>query len=454
MKAQDPVALLASAAAMTRWTQLPQAVQSQAIDLVCDTLAVIAAGTTHHSHQRIAAIMHSKGLCTRLDTAQPADLLNAAFINAAATTVWQLQDGHRMAKGHPASHLVPALWALAEASGAGGEAFLSAFVAGYETGARIGLALGGLQPLIHDVGTWSSIGTAAGAAHLLSNGNADVIQRAINACASLVPTFDNETVTQGASVHHLAIGIAAQNAVIAAQSAVARLTTLPDTLGRYFAPRVGVNFDLAQLKNGISSDARWSKFELLNAYFKVHPTCAHLHGLNDAVDWILSEHKPNAADIEGVRIDLYQAALRYDVDIPTCDLSMRFSARATAAFALINMGLNWQTFTFEQVETPAVQSMMQRIHVHHDTALNSFYPEGRPATVTVQMRDGQTFKKRVIKPLGDCTNPMSRAQKRAKAQSLFKARYGQYAAEIMCQVERLESDAALGILSGLLRMPG
>lgn len=50
-----------------------------------------------------------------------------------------------MARGHPASHVVPATLAMAEAQGASGDEWLSAFVAGYECAARVGIALGGLH---------------------------------------------------------------------------------------------------------------------------------------------------------------------------------------------------------------------------------------------------------------------------------------------------------------------
>jgi 2-methylcitrate dehydratase PrpD len=43
--------------------------------------------------------------------------------------------------GHPSVVLVPALLALAEARGASGAAFMTAFVAGYETLCRIGAAV-------------------------------------------------------------------------------------------------------------------------------------------------------------------------------------------------------------------------------------------------------------------------------------------------------------------------
>ena len=80
-----------------------------------------------------------------------------------------------MARGHPASHIVPTLLALAQSDGRDLEAVMGALVAGYEVGARVGMALGGFNPHLHDAGSWACVGAAAGAAHLLSEGDADAV---------------------------------------------------------------------------------------------------------------------------------------------------------------------------------------------------------------------------------------------------------------------------------------
>lgn len=451
METLEPVHALALAAAKTQWRDLAADVQRQALDLIGDTLAVIAVGTLHPHHKQLASVFSSDGPCTRLDGQQPADPLVAAYVNGAATTVWQLQDGHRMAKGHPASHLVPALLAVAEETGASGAAFLSAFVAGYEVGARIGLAMGGLNPLIHDAGTWSTIGAAAGAAHLLSKGDPHVIARAINGCASITPMFDNETVTQGAAIHHSNIGIGAQTAIIAAKAAQAELSILNDALPRYFSARASADFNMDAVANGIDPIGGWRHFEVQNAYFKVHPTCAHLHGVNDAVQSLLETHTFAPADIAQVDVSLYQAAMRYDVHAPTCDLSMRFSARASAACGLHFGGLTFETFSFDALSNSAVRALMERIHIRHDPALDSDYPAGRPSHVRISLRGGETLEKGVTYPLGDCTNPMTPAQKREKALGLLTRRYGERSSDILAALDESRDATSLAQLCEMLR---
>ncbi|MEM7570694.1 MAG: MmgE/PrpD family protein [Pseudomonadota bacterium] len=452
MRESDPVKTLAQAAGATRGKALDANVQQHALSLIVDTIAVVAAGTQHVDHKKLASTTKSVGQSTRLDTGEGADPLVASYLNGAATTVWQLQDGHRMASGHPASHLVPALLAIAEETNASGQQFLEAFVAGYEVGARLGLAMGGLNPLVHDAGTWSTIGAAAGAAHLLTDGDSAAIARAINGCASIVPTFDNATVTQGAAIHHTNIAIGAQMAVLAGRAALSALTTLDDSLPRYFGPRVAQDFDMGRIADGIDAQGKWARHELLKAYIKVHPTCAHLHGLNDAADALIKQYAPDPSAIEKVEIGLYGAAMRYDVHAPTCDLSIRFSARASAACALLHGGLALDTFTFETVSSAPLQHLMALIEVRHDATLDAHYPAGRPCRLEVSMSDGRVLEAFVKEPLGDCTNPLSDQQKHAKALTLLKRRYP-HAAEVLFVLDELPNAASLAELTALLRQP-
>ena len=442
---------LAAAAANTRWPDLPKQVQDQCVDLILDTVAVMAAGTTHPSHLPFAASSVSQGDCTRFDGSEGCSAQTAAYVNGAATTVWQLQDGHRMAKGHPASHLCPALIAVAEERGATGIQVLSAFVAGYEIGARIGLAMRGIHPALHDAGTWSSIGAAAAVAHLASDGDRACIQRAIACSASTAAMFDNETVTQGATSHHLYIGLAAQQAVAVGTAAANGLTGLSDALQRYFGPRAGRDFDETRLSDGIDQTNRWDRYEVLNAYFKVHPTCAHLHGVNDAILWLMGHEPIQPEDIEHVQIATYQAALVYDVDTPTCDLSLRFSAAATTAVALVFRKLDIDSLSFETFSSADVQEVFGKITTVHDPALDQFYPEGRPARVKITCKDGRIMEKEVVHPLGDCTNPLDRRGRHEKAINLLGRRYPGKGEAIAQHVLNLDTHRSFSSFGELLR---
>src|SRR5205085_8586782 len=90
--------------------------------------------------------------------------VGAALANGFAANALDLDDGHRLVKGHPGSCLLPALLAAAEQQpGLTGAEFLTAFVVGYEGAIRAGLIRHALYTPMHSSGSWGAIG-AAGAA--------------------------------------------------------------------------------------------------------------------------------------------------------------------------------------------------------------------------------------------------------------------------------------------------
>lgn len=449
----DAVAQLALTAARTTYTELPDSVRRQAEDLFLDTLAVCAAGLSDPAYAPYAhAHLSEPGQATVFGVPYGVPVNTAILVNAGASTVLQLQDGHRMARGHPASHIVPTMLALTEETEANAGDVFAALVAGYEVGARIGIAMDGLNHFLHDTGTWSTIGTAVAAAHLLSGGEESVIANAIEASAAVALMPYRDLPVQGASAHHMYIGLGATNGLTAARASVAGLAALPGTLADFFGPRAGADFDIRKLTQGISDQGAWDTYEIENAYFKIHPTCAHLHGANDVLQTLINRHDLTAETVERVEIATYAAGLAFDNHNPENALAARFSQSACAAIMLCTGTLNETTLTDDALHSPAVQEMMSRISVVHDPALDADYPAGRPARVTVMLKDGSTHAETVIYPRGDHTNPATADDLRAKAQRLLTVRYGADAASDVVEVfDSYVSGGALAALTTALR---
>ncbi|PAQ16013.1 hypothetical protein CD798_02935 [Bacillaceae bacterium SAOS 7] len=91
----------------------------------------------------------------------------AAFVNATMANELDLDDGHRLTKGHPGAVIFPAVLAAAEEIDASGKDFLTALLIGYETGIRAGMLAHQLRPEYHCTGSWGAIGAAAGVSRLL-----------------------------------------------------------------------------------------------------------------------------------------------------------------------------------------------------------------------------------------------------------------------------------------------
>jgi 2-methylcitrate dehydratase PrpD len=445
---QTGATALARAAAATHWSSLPEDVRTATVHLLLDALAVMAGAAHHPSMTSLARqIAPPVGPATFIGEKRGAHVRDAVLLNAATTTVLQRQDGYAHAKGHPASQLVPVLLALAERDSATPDRMLAAMVAGYEVGTRVGMALGGVPPWLHDNGNWATIGTAAGAAHFLSSGDARIIAAAIEGAASLALSFDRFTTAAGATIHHLYPAMATTQALACAEGAAAGMTALPGSLERFYGPRLGTHFDADKLVVGIADD-RWSQFEIRNGYFKLHPSCAHLHGVNVAVEQLIADHDFTEGQIERVDIATFGEAMEIDSESPSNDLAARFSARATVAAALRYGHLTDEAL----LDLDALTPLMNRITVTHDPQLDRHVPEGRPGVVSITLQNGTQLVRRVIHPRGTPRVNATDDERRGKARYLLKQHYDdRQSADIENAVMALGDGGPLSDLTAALR---
>lgn len=430
--------VLAAAAASTHWNRLPTDVQDMARDLFADTLGVIAGGSVNPAMTALMSEMSaSAGPSTLIGERRGAVMRDAVFLNAATTTVLQRQDGYSEAKGHPASQLTPLVLAIAERDGTSASQMLSAMVAGYEVAARVGMALGGVPNDLHDNGNWVTIGNAAAAAHLLSNGDPDMIATAIEGAASMALSFDRFTTAAGATMHHLYPATATTHALAIAQSARAGLTGMKGRVEQFYGARLGARFDASLLTSGIDGDA-WSQFEIVNGYFKLHPSCAHLHGVNDAVQALIDEYGITESDVTAVNVATFGEAMEIDTDTPRNDLAARFSAKATVAAALRNGRLTDDGL----MDLPVLTPLMDKITAYHDPALDTYLPAGRPGRVCITLTDGRKVEEEVIHPRGTAQTLATPAERRDKALSLLAQRYGDSRADDIYSITLALGDTA------------
>lgn len=432
--------LLAAAAAQSSFALAPVAVRGAYRDFLLDTVAVMASGAAHPSVAPARRAFLTAGGSGRASAAGFADGCPSAvagLVNGMAMTVLQLQDGHRRARGHPMSHVLPAALAIAEEIEAPVSAFLNAVMAGYEVSARIGTALGGMQPLLHDTGTFGCIGAAVAAAHLLGRefeepARAALIEAAIGNGAAVALFPFRDTCMEGASAHHLFVGLGVQNGINAARGALAGLTPSAATLERFFGPRAGEAFDPSLMTDGISDNGQWSQYEIAAAYLKWHPVCAHLGSMLDCIEALcdrLGGFDPMR--IAELRVHIYATALQYDSANPTSDLAARFSFRRAAALALRFGPLQHDGFASERLHHPEVEVLAARVVLQADPHLDALYPANRPARVALVLLDGAEESAEVLVPKGDGARALTRADVDTKARKLMNAAWGSGRYEIV-----------------------
>lgn len=447
---------LAAAAAHTDVRAVPDAVRRRLSAVVADVMATAAAGAGRAELLRVRTAMATgDGPATVIGRDRGADPATAALLNAMPVASEQLQDGHRRARGHPGSHVVPAVLAVAEATGAEGTQALSAILAGYEVGVRVGIAMGGTPAGVHDIATWGSVGAAAAVAHLLSGGDATTVAAAIDLAGSAPVLAEAATVFDGADGQHVFLGLGAQLGVLWAQSAAAGLRPRPGALDRHFAGLAGAAYDPAVAAAAVDEEGSWRSWELCEGYLKRHPTCAHLHGVNDAAEDLLTRHGPVGGAVAEVDVATYAAAASFDEPNPGNELAARFSIPYTVAVALVTGQLDRGSFTPRLLADPTVRSLAARVRVRPDPRLDAGYPHGRPAEVTVRLHDGSVLSAGAERPRGDGPGALDNEAVRDKPRRIITETWDAATAEaVLTAVDRLSTDGPASAVLAPLRTCG
>lgn len=410
------VETVAAFAAGTDVRAVPAAVRERVILLVMDTLAACAFGSRRPELAVLTVEtrpLTGNGPATVVGSAAGWPTSTAAYLNGCAAAADQLQDGHRLGRGHPASHVVPAVLALAEATDAVSSELLSAVLAGYEVGVRLGRTMDGTPPGVHDIGTWGQVAASAGVARLLAPNDATAMRRAIELSASAVLLTDARTVFAGATGGHAFLGASVQQGLATGVAAVAGLSAEPGSVERHF---------LAVASQDPRSVVDGPEFEILGGYIKAHPTCAHLHGVNDAVEDLIKDGL-RARDVVHVLVEAFAGAASFEA-IARSELAARFSVPTSVAVALVDGGLTESGLTDAHVNSAAVLDLARRVHTRHAPDLDSGYPQGRPARVTVTLVDGTQRVAATGRPRWDADRHPGPGQVEAKATRLLTHRFG------------------------------
>ena len=396
-----------------RFESLKPATVEQTSYVILDTIGAIAGGAAEPEMQALTAkiAVSPAGEASVIGAGKKAVSAAAAFLNGTAGTFLEMDEGNRFAKGHPAIHALPALWALAEIRDLSGRALMEALVLGYEVGARIGIAAA-MRPDMHPHGTWGTVGAAAAVAKLLGY-DVGKMRETINVASSLTLATSKRTMLEGGTVRNAYAGIANRMALMAIDLVEAGFIGERDGLSSVFGRVVSEKFDTARMIDGLGRD-----WQIDRNYFKLHSCCRYNHGALDALDNLLAKENVAAETVERVDVASYLYAAELDDQAPRNTLAGKFSVPFAVATRLVRGSSRVENFTWDAVRDERVQALAKRVFVSEDKAMTAKLPQFRPARVNLMLRDGRTLTAAVEANRGDDQDPYSHDELTGKYFSL------------------------------------
>jgi 2-methylcitrate dehydratase PrpD len=409
-----PTAELAAFASGLEAAKLPPAVVEHAKLCILDALGCGAFGATlawGRILDEFAVAMGGRPEATIWGSGVRVPAANAALVNGTLVHSFELDDLHKESILHPTAAALPAALSVAEMEpGISGPEFLTAVVAGFEVGIRVGVAVGTAQLLrgFHPTGTLGGVAAAAAAGRALRLSPREM------AHALGIAT------TQGAGlmaaqyesmVKRMHAGRAAQSGVYGALLARRGFTGIERVFEEPyggFCSTIGDGADLGALTRGLGQE-----FETLRIGFKGYACCGSCHAAVEAMLRLKREHGLAPADVRRIEVWTTEATLlhvgwpyepggvtRAQMNLPYC-----------AAVALADGEAFVDQFTEARVRDPELAALARRVEVRSDPALDALGPGGRHAVrVRLTLADGRALERSQRHAKGSAADPLSREE--------------------------------------------
>ncbi len=415
---------LASFLANLRYEDLPDEVVERTKDFFLDWAASALAGRGARPVEALGSFAEAMGpedgpsevLVSRRCTSP----LFAALVNGASSHVVEQDDVHNGAVFHPATVVFPAALAAAQETGASGRDFITAAIAGYEAGVRVGAFLGlSHYKIFHTTGTAGTIAAAAAVSHLLNADEETMLHSLGSAGTQSAGLW--EFLRDAADSKQLHTAKAAADGLLAAYLAQDGFTGAKRILegAQGMAAGMSSDADARKLTEGLGE--RWA---VLETSFKFHASCRHTHPAADALLQAMPEHDLTADRIRRVRARVHAAAV--DVLGPVTDPRTIHQSKFSMGFVLALAALRGRAgiteFTKEALRDPELRAFHDRVEMVLDPEVDAAYPERWIGLVEVETNDGERFVSRVEVPKGDPGNTLSREEIEDKTRRL--AEYG------------------------------
>jgi 2-methylcitrate dehydratase PrpD len=335
---------------------------------------------------------------------------NAPLANGTLIHSFEMDDLHRVGVIHPGSEAIPAADALVRRAGkVDGKRFLTAIVAGYEVGCRVGMT-GGASQLrrgFHPSATSGTFAAGAAAAKMLQ---LDPVKTLHTLGIAGTQAAGLMAAQHSSMVKRMHPGRSAQAGVYGALLANKGFTGIEDVLEASYGGFCSTFCDNPNL-SPLTQDLG-ERFETLNVGCKPYPCCGSNHTSIDALKKILHNHpEVNAENVDKIRVRTSRAT-KLHVGWPYTPKSMT-TAQMNLPFCVAALLHDRDFFvdqiTEESIRNEAVLQTTKKIEVVEEPEFEALGDEGRHGVnLEVQLQDGKSYNEKVYHAKGSDKHPMSR----------------------------------------------
>ena len=389
----------------------------------------------------------ASSLFARAEKVSPPD---AALANGTAIHGFEIDDAHVSSSLHPGAVTLPACLAVAEAKAVSGAEMLTALVAGYEIGLRVGICAGVTHSTsgYHVTGTVGTVGAAAAAAWLLRltpTQSAHALGIGATQAAGLYAA------RMDAMTKRFHAGRASQSGVLGAyfaeQGFTGSLDALEAPFGGFMSTLQG-QFDAATILTELGE--RW---ETAQVGLKAYAACASAHTTIDGVRELRSRGL-NADNLARLTVRMSRKG---HINIgwpyrPGEVITAQMNGSYAAAVTLIDGEAFIDQYDEQRLADPAILALMQRIDFVHDPELDRGGAAKRHAVkIEAVRKDGIVLSATIEQRRGSADHPLTTTEIEQKFRRLAAVALSASAIdELISMVSAIEHQTNLQRLAALI----
>ena len=358
------------------------------------------------------------------------------FLNSYTTAFFDMDDGHRLAQGHPGAAIIPAALCVADYLDSSGKAFLEAVAAGYEIAVRSALLMREMGGPRKGSGAWVVPGVAAAVSRLMNLDSKTILSsiglteylslQAPQDRSASFPSLMKEGLPWGAYTGYTA-------AFLASNGMSGMRPYLADS----------------SLLNDLSE-----RFEIEQVYFKQYACCRWAHPAIDGLNKMLEELGHREEEIDQISIRTFEKALLLNRRDPSNTMEAVYSIPFAVASYLVHGRLGPQEVSGKALQDERVADLSRRVTLRADSELTKLFPAKCLQQVEVIFKTGEQYKSVVLSAKGDPADPLTDDDLFAKFKTLAENRLPEKWQKIPKAVEALEDMNAselVGLLTGHLK---
>jgi 2-methylcitrate dehydratase PrpD len=379
----------------TTWDALPASVQRRAKMCLLDDLGAVLSGTlTRISHitAAYAAERMPGDEATILLYGKRSTAPGAALANAYAGNGLDIDDDIKYARGHPGVQIFPAALAVAEKTGASGQALLESLAVGYEIASRIARCWHDHHEVYQACGSWGSVACAAVAARLMKL-DQGTVKHALGIAEYHAPNLPMmRDIDYPAMVKH-GVGWGAMNGVVSAELAERGFTGIPSILGfeqyRDWVATLGSEYIMAE---GVGIK-RWC-------------SCGWGHAAFVATLKVVEENHVRIEEITHIKVHTFHEGWRLLQRHPQTTEEAQFSIKWPLATLLLDGEVGPNQILEHRLGDERVKALADKIEIVEDPEIERMYrlahdgvdsPDAYFAgRVQITLTDGRTFDSGIV----------------------------------------------------------